>query len=289
MSLLLKAAPIIDKEIDSLRQRCDKLRQNGIDPSLKIVMVGEDPASVVYTNNKKRFSERVGIDCKIVKLPSDISAKEFSKIVDQINKDPKIHGQLIQLPLPEQLDVLDIDEIIVPEKDVDGFHHKNYKELLKGETGENGLLHCTPKGIVTLLKHYQLPISGRKITIIGRGPTVGMPLSLLLTNHNATVTLCHSKTENLRTITQKADIIISAIGRPKYLDKSFISPDREQILIDVGISRDERGKLSGDIDFENVKDFVSAITPVPGGVGPLTILSLAQNLILATELAQRSS
>lgn len=288
MSLLLKAAPIVEKELEVLKGKCTQLKKINIHPTLKIILAGNDNASVVYTNNKKKYSEKIGINCQIISLPENISVEDFSKIVKDINNDPKVDGQLIQLPLPSHLNVLDVENLVIPEKDVDGLHQENLAKLFNGKTGSSEMIPCTPKGIISLLKYYNINISGKNVAIIGRGPTVGKPLSLLFTNHNATVTLCHSKTKDIRSITKKSDIIVSAIGKSKYLDKSYLSENGDQVIIDVGINTDENGKLCGDVDFENVKNFVSAITPVPGGVGPLTILSLAQNLIFAAENRQRN-
>lgn len=283
MTKLLKAAPIREKAILSLKEKTENLINKGIIPTMKVILVGNNPASVIYTNNKKKFIEKFGGSCEIIGLDSALTEKEFLEEVSKIVNNDKVHGCFIQLPLPDQLSHIDVGTLIPGEKDVDGFNEENITKLFKGSKGEDSLLPCTPKGIVTLLKSSNIELEGKKCTIIGRSEIVGKPMALMLLNENATVTVCHSKTKDLKWHTQNADIIISAIGRPKFLDSSFLSPDKNQVIVDVGMNHDENNKLCGDVNFEDVHDKVAAITPVPGGVGPMTILSLAENLIQAAE------
>lgn len=281
MTQVLKAKPVREKEIQRLKDQTEALKAKGITPTLKVILVGNNPASVIYTNNKKKFVENFGGSCEIIKLPESISEEEFLKNVDDIAKNKDVHGCFVQLPLPSQLSHIDVGQLIPPQKDVDGFHEHNITMLFKGDSGEKSLAPCTPKGIITMLEHYNIPMEGAHCVMIGRSEIVGKPMTLLLTNHNATVTMAHSRTKDLRSFTKQADIIIVAIGKAKFLDESYISPDKKQVIIDVGMNQDEDGKLCGDVDFDKIKDLVGAITPVPGGVGPMTILTLGQNLIKA--------
>jgi len=284
MSQILNSAPIKKKISKELKAECKSLKEKNIIPFLKVVLVGKNPASIIYTSNKKRFCEKIGAQCEIVELDESIDELQFLKVIDDINKDQIVHGCIIQLPLPKQLSHLDVGHLIKKEKDVDGFHPENLYSLLKNTTQkDNSLISCTPKGILTLLNEFQIPVAGKHVVVIGRSMIVGKPLSLLLNNHDATVTLCHSKTKNLREITKNCDILISAIGVPRFIDKSYISADKNQIIIDVGMNTDKDGNLCGDVNFEEVLSLVDSITPVPGGVGPMTILSLAQNLLQASK------
>ena len=204
-------------------------------------------------------------------------------MIKDINLDSNVHGCIIQLPLPKQLTHLDVGLLVSPEKDVDGFHPQNIYAVISNHIDNKHFVSCTPKGIITLLKESQIEIAGKKIAIIGRSMIVGKPLACLLTNNNATVTLCHSKTENIQAITKECDIIVSAVGIAKLVNESFLSNKKNQVVIDVGMNTDTQGQLCGDVDFENIQDKVLAITPVPGGVGPMTIVSLAQNLLQASK------
>lgn len=280
---ILKSAPIVKESLSQLEAKCLELKKNGITPTMKVILVGEHPASVIYTRNKKRFMEKFGASCEIIKLNAEISEEDFLNKVQQIVDDKNNHGCFIQLPLPEHLEHIDVGELINPRKDVDGFNKTNIMNLYRGEKGESALIPCTPKGIITLCDYYGIKLSSKKVVVIGRSLIVGKPMSMLLTNHNATVTLCHSKTENLREHTQSADIIVSAVGSPKFLTRDYLNNSKKQFIIDVGINYDENSKLCGDVDFEGVLDHVAGITPVPGGIGPMTILSLAQNLLQAAE------
>ncbi len=281
MAQILKAKPVTTAGAARLASKCKQLKENGITPYMQVLLVGDNPASQIYTRNKKRYIEKLGGKCDIIHLPESLSEKDFIFEVGKMVSNDDIHGCFVQLPLPKQLGHLDVGELIPPHKDVDGFHRNNLMGLLAGDCGNEILLPCTPKGIITLLNHYQIDIEGKNVVIIGRSMIVGKPMAMLLTNYNATVTICHSKTRDIKRITAGADIIIAAIGRAKMVDASFLSPSGNQIIIDVGMNQDENGKLCGDVDFEAVSDKVAAITPVPGGVGPMTILSLAENLLQA--------
>lgn len=280
---LLYAAPVIEKQVELLKQECEALKSKGITPSLKVILVGSDPGSVIYTNSKKKFAEKIGASCDIINLEENISEEVFLKVVSSFNQDDLVHGILIQLPLPKSLSKIDTTDLVVPHKDVDGFHYENVAKIYRGQLGETSMIPCTPKGIVTMAKYYGIDFAGKKVVIIGRSLIVGKPLSLLLTNLNATVTLAHSKTQNLKELTKSADIIVTAIGSPKLFTTDYFRDDKSQVIFDVGINRNEDGKLCGDCDFQNIKDQVAAITPVPKGIGPMTIFSVSQNLISAAK------
>lgn len=283
MEKILYAKPVIDNEIEVLKKKCLELNSKGVHPSLKVILVGKDAGSVIYTRNKKRFCEKIGADCEIVKLDEQVSENDFLEIVENYNNDSQVYGILIQLPLPASLSHIDTTNLVRPEKDVDGFHFYNVAKLFAGNKGDKELIPCTPKGIVTMCRHYGIELEGKKVAIVGRSIIVGKPLSLLLTNHNATVTLAHSRTTNLKEITRDADIIITAIGNPKMFGKEYFRNDQSQIVLDVGISSMPEGGIAGDCDFHQIKDQLKAITPVPKGIGPMTIFSVAQNLLQASE------
>lgn len=279
----LTAAPLVEHSLEELKAQTKTLVSRGVTPSMKVILVGSNPASLIYTRNKKRFCEKFGALCEIINIDETITPENFIQEVQSIANDDSVHGCFVQLPLPKQLSHINVGELIPPNKDVDGFSGHNINALFMGDIGKNSLLPCTPKGIISLLEFNDIKISGKNVTIIGRSHIVGRPLSLLFTNHDATVTLCHSRTKNLIEHTKSADIIVSAVGIPRFLTKKYLNESKNQILIDVGINHDEDGLLCGDMDFENVKDHVASISPVPGGVGPLTILCLAQNLIQAAQ------
>jgi methylenetetrahydrofolate dehydrogenase (NADP+)/methenyltetrahydrofolate cyclohydrolase len=286
MTKLLIAKPIIDARIDELKKKCLELKKIGLTPKMQVLLVGENQASVLYVRNKKKLCEKVGADFVLKKLPSDIERSVFLDTIEKMNLDPSTTGCFVQLPIPQHLQDIDVTELISAEKDVDGFGASSIVGLYKNKS--QGFVPCTPKGILTLFEYYNISLAGKNIVMVGRSQIVGKPLSLLLVNKNATVTLCHSHTKNLALITKSADIVITATGKSRYLTTDFLRDDKSQVIIDVGISKDDQGKTSGDVDFENVKDSVAAITPVPGGVGPLTVLSLIENLVLATEKIQNN-
>ncbi len=282
MAKILVSKPVVDRQISDLQNRVAKL---GTTPKLKVVLIGENPSSKIYVRRKKEFCEKIGALCEIIERDNSFTPDELTELLKNINEDPNTHGCLVQLPLPEQFHNFDFQHIILPSKDVDGFHQKNIFSVYQNKGG-HFLLPCTPVGIVELLKSYEIPVAGKKVCIIGRSLIVGKPLSMILSNLDATVTLCHSKTSNLKELTKHSDIVISAMGQPNYLDETYFRNDKSQTVIDVGIAKMKNNKISGDVDFENVKNVVSSITPVPGGVGPMTILSLAKNLVQAAEIIQ---
>ncbi len=283
VTTLLKSAPIVEQSIAKLQKDIELLKLKGHTPTMKVILVGDHPPSLIYTRNKKKFCQNIGAVCEIVKLSQDISKKDFIKEVQNIAEDPRVHGCFVQLPLPIHLNEVNVGDLIPEEKDVDGFNQYNITGLFRNVPRDQILLPCTPKGIIKLLDFYDIEIQGKNVAIIGRSLIVGKPTAILFDNLNATVTLCHSHTANLKKITHNSDIIVTAIGKPLFLTKEYINPDRHSVLIDVGINRNAQGKLCGDIHFEEVKDLARAITPVPGGVGPMTILSLAENLVEATQ------
>ncbi len=286
MSTLLAAAPVRQKRIADLKNRCRALKTQGITPSMKVLLVGEHPPSLIYTRRKREFVESWGGRCEIVGLPEKASEKHFLAELDAISADSTVHGLFVQLPLPAHLGHLDVGQLIPCQKDVDGFHQGNLYHLLRGDLAAKSLLPCTPRGIITLLREYDIELQGKNVLVIGRSLIVGRPLALLCLAHNASVSLCHSHTRNLTEYSFSADLIISAVGRAKFFTRQFLHPERrDQILIDVGINRNSNGHLCGDMDFENLKDWCGAITPVPGGVGPMTVLSLSENLLTAAEWA----
>ncbi|MDO9184276.1 MAG: bifunctional 5,10-methylenetetrahydrofolate dehydrogenase/5,10-methenyltetrahydrofolate cyclohydrolase [Bacteriovorax sp.] len=283
MTQILSSIAIKKKITKELKLECRFLLENGIEPYLKVILVGSNPASLVYTASKKKFCEKIGAKCDIIALNEQIDQNTFLDIIAKINLDTNVHGCIIQLPLPKHLSHLDIGKLVNEDKDVDGFHPNNLYALFSNHEMEKHFTSCTPKGIVTLLVENNIEIANKRVAIIGRSMIVGKPLACLLTNLNATVTLCHSKTLNLREITKEVDIIISAVGIAHLIDETFISHKKNQIVVDVGMNTDTQGQLCGDVNFERVKDHVLAITPVPGGVGPMTIISLAQNLLQASK------
>ena len=283
MSQLLHSSSVKKLITKSLKSECKSLKEKNIFPLLKVVLIGTDPASLIYTTNKKKFIEKIGGLCEIIFLDEKISEQKFLDVINEINANDSVHGCIIQLPLPKHLSHIDIGRLVAKEKDVDGFHPENLYSLLSNKVDQNSFISCTPKGILTLMQENQINVSGKNVVIVGRSMIVGKPLAMLLTNHNATVTLCHSHTENLKDLTRKCDILISAIGKANFIDKSFLSANQNQVIIDVGMNADTQGQLCGDVNFANVVDHVFAITPVPGGVGPMTIVSLAQNLLQASK------
>lgn len=279
---ILSAKPCVEKVKEELKLRCDSLKAKGCQPSMSVVLVGDNPASLSYIRNKRKLCEEVGAKFTLHQLPPGISTEDFLNKIRELNNDPGTHGIIIQLPVTDHLAKLDLPQLVFPSKDIDGFHGDNTIKLFEGTTDLKLLLPCTPKGVINLLKFYGYEVEGKNIVVIGRSLIVGKPLSMLLTNMNATVTIAHSKTRNLKDFTKKADIVVAAIGKGHFLDKEFFDPTKNTIVIDVGMNS-LNGKLVGDVDTEDVKDVVRAISPVPGGVGPMTVLSLIENLITATE------
>jgi methylenetetrahydrofolate dehydrogenase (NADP+) / methenyltetrahydrofolate cyclohydrolase len=276
VSKLLKAKPIVRILKKQLSSDISEMKER---PYLVVFLVGEHPPSLIYTQKKKIFCEEVGARCDIIHLPANIEQHAFNAKLSAFAKDSNVHGILVQLPLPKQLDPNAINEIIPYEKDVDGFHPQNIFRLFNGSK-DFYHISCTPWGILKLLESYNISVPGKNVCIIGRSSIVGKPLALLLTQHNATVTLCHSQTQNIQKHSQIADIIIVAVGKKHFLDKTYLNSDKKQIIIDVGINQCATNGLTGDVAPECIDECLQ-ITPVPGGVGPMTIAGVVHNLIRA--------
>lgn len=265
----------ISKEIkEELKIEVEHLKQQGREICLAVVQVGNDQASTVYVNNKKKACAYIGIRSESYELPETITERELLELVERLNTDEKVSGILVQLPLPKTLNEEKILRAISPEKDVDGFHPVSVGRLW---LGEKGFLSCTPAGIIQLLKRSGISIEGKECVVVGRSNIVGKPMAALLLRENATVTIAHSKTRNLKEVTKRADILIAAVGHQQMIDDSYIKEGA--VVIDVGMHRNAQNKLCGDVDFEKVKEKASAITPVPGGVGPMTIAMLMNNCV----------
>jgi len=274
MAFIIDGKRISNEIKDELKQKVEELKAEGKQVTLAVVLVGEDPASKVYVGNKKKACEYIGINSLSYELPKQTSQEELLKLIDKLNNDSSVNGILVQLPLPKHINEDEIINAISPKKDVDGFHPQNVGRL---SIGQKGFVSCTPAGVIELLKRSGISIEGKECVIIGRSNIVGKPMALLMLRENATVTVCHSKTANLKEVAKRADILIVAMGKPRFINKDYIKEGA--VVIDVGIHRDENNKLCGDVDFDDVVDHVSAITPVPGGVGPMTIAMLMKNCV----------
>lgn len=259
---------------------CAKIfAEKGIKPGLAVIIVGDDPASRVYVNNKKKACELVGFISREYALPAETTQDELLSLVDTLNNDNEINGILCQLPLPKHLDEKAVIEAISPKKDVDAFHAVNVGKIM---IGDFDFLPCTPAGVMELLAYYNIDITGKECVVLGRSNIVGKPMSMLLLHKNGTVTVCHSHTKNLEEVCKRADILVAAVGIPKFVKANMVKENA--VVIDVGINRDENGKLCGDVDFADVESLASYITPVPGGVGPMTIAMLMKNTLTAFKL-----
>ena len=254
----------------------------GYRPGLAVIIVGEDPASQVYVRNKKRACEEVGFYSRGYELPASTSQEELLALIDTLNADPAIHGILVQLPLPKHLDESEVLLRIDPKKDVDAFHPYNVGKIM---IGDYRFLPCTPAGVMALLERTGIEIAGKKCVVVGRSNIVGKPMAMLLLHANGTVTVCHSRTKELSSVTREADILVVAIGRADFITADMVKPGA--VVIDVGMNRRADGKLTGDVDFAAVEPIASAITPVPGGVGPMTITMLMQNTLTAARCAAK--
>ncbi len=278
-------AEIIDGKLVSSSTRKDialgveKFKSEfGYAPGLAVVLVGDDPASGVYVRNKHKGCLEVGITSYEIKMPADAPESELLAKIDELNADPDVHGILVQLPLPKHIDEKKVIDRISPHKDVDAFHPQNVGKIM---LGQYDFLPCTPAGIMKLLEFYNVDICGKECVVIGRSNIVGKPMALLLLEKNGTVTVCHSRTQNLSDVTKRADILVVAIGKPEFLTADMVKDGA--VVIDVGINRTADGKLVGDVDFAEVSKKASFITPVPGGVGPMTITMLLKNTLTAAE------
>lgn len=272
-------AAIIDgKKISAqVKEECkERVAKEGLDVTLAVIQVGSDPASTVYVGNKKKACEYIGIHSLAYELPEKTTEKELLDLVEELNHNDLVHGILVQLPLPPHINEDKVIETISPKKDVDGFHPQSVGAL---SIGQPGFVSCTPAGIVQLLKRSGVEIDGKECVIVGRSNIVGKPMAMLMLRENATVTICHSHTKDLKEVTKRADILIVAIGKPKFITADYVKEGA--VVIDVGIHRNADNKLCGDVDFDTVEPVASAITPVPGGVGPMTIAMLMNNCVEA--------
>ena len=263
---------------EECRVKAEEYREKGIEITLAVVQVGSDPASGVYVRNKKRACEACGIRSLSYELPEETCEVELLELIEKLNRDEAVNGILVQLPLPGQIDEKKVIQAIDAKKDVDGFHPMNAGALC---TRERGFVSCTPAGIIQLLKRSRIAIAGKECVVIGRSNIVGKPAALLLLAENGTVTVCHSRTADLKEVTKRADILVVAVGKPKFITAEYVKEGA--VVIDVGIHRKENGKLCGDVDFDSVAPKCSAITPVPGGVGPMTIAMLMSNCIASVD------
>ncbi len=279
------SAKILDGKIMSaelkaqIAERTLKMKEKGIVPGLAVILVGNDPASEIYVRNKQKGCEEVGFYSRTIRMEQNISQRELEDEIDRLNQDPRIHGILVQLPLPAQLDEQSALARILPEKDVDGFHLINAGRLLSGLPGVTA---CTPKGALYMIKHTGLDLSGKEAVVVGRSNIVGKPMAMLLLQENCTVTMCHSRTQNLKEHTLNADVLVVAVGKPGIITGDMVKPGA--VVIDVGINRVD-GKVCGDVDFDSVSQKAGWITPVPGGVGRMTIAMLLSNTADAAERA----
>ncbi len=265
----------ISKQIkDELKEEVAALKEQGKNVCLAVIQVGNDPASTVYVNNKKKACAYIGIESLAYELKEETTEEELVQLVKELNADEKVNGILVQLPLPKQINEDRIIQTIAPEKDVDGFHPISVGNLV---IGTKGFLPCTPAGIIQLLKRSGIEIQGKECVIVGRSNIVGKPMAILLLRENGTVTVTHSRTKDLKEVTKRADILVVAMGKPKFITEEYVKDGA--VIIDVGMHRNAENKLCGDVDFDRVKDMASAITPVPGGVGPMTIAMLMNNCV----------
>ncbi len=280
MATIIDGKAVAAKVKAEAAQEVQALAAQGVVPGLAVVIVGSDPASRIYVNNKKKACQEVGIHSEEYALPSETSQQELLALVEKLNADPNIHGILVQSPLPAGLDEAGVVETIAPHKDVDAFHAYNVGKIMRGRYT---FLPCTPAGVIELIRSTGVEIAGKRCVVIGRSDIVGKPMAMLLLHQNGTVTICHSKTQNLPEICREADILVSAVGRAAFVTGDMVKPGA--VVIDVGMNRDKNGKLCGDVVFEEVAEKAAYITPVPGGVGPMTIAMLMKNTVAAARLS----
>jgi methylenetetrahydrofolate dehydrogenase (NADP+)/methenyltetrahydrofolate cyclohydrolase len=283
--MVIHMAQIIDgkkisQEIkDELKEKVASFKAQGKEAALAVIQVGKDPASSVYVNNKKKACEYIGIRSLAYELPEETTEDELLSLIEKLNRDDSVNGILVQLPVPKHMDEDKIIRTISPKKDVDGFHPENVGKLV---IGENGFVPCTPAGIIQLLKRSGIEIAGKSCVVVGRSNIVGKPMALLMLRENATVTIAHSRTKNLKEVCKQADILIIAIGKPQFITAEYIKEGA--VVIDVGIHRNENNKLCGDVKYDEVAEHTLAITPVPGGVGPMTIAMLMNNCVESMQM-----
>lgn len=278
MATILNGKQVAAEIRAELKVRAEALRKDGVVPCLAVLLAGDDPASKIYVRNKKRACEEIGIESRELLFPESVTEEELIAQIRALNEDAAVDAMLVQLPLPKHIDEARVLAEIAPEKDADGFHVVNAGRLF---TGQTSVLPCTPAGCMELLRRANVEFSGKHAVVVGRSNIVGKPMAMLLLNEHCTVTICHSRTKDLARFTRDADILVAAVGRPGIITGEMIKPGAA--VIDVGINRLENGKLMGDVDFESAEPVAGAITPVPGGVGPMTIAMLMQNAILAAE------
>ncbi len=281
MAELIDGKKISQEIKDELKEKVAELKEQGISICLAVIQVGNNPASTVYVGNKKKACAYIGIESLAYELPEETTEEELLNLVRELNEKKEVNGILVQLPLPKHIDEDKVIKTISPEKDVDGFHPQSVGAL---SIGQKGFVSCTPAGIIELLKRSGIEIAGRECVVVGRSNIVGKPMALLLLRENGTVTVCHSRTKDLKEVTRRADILIVAIGKAKFVDADYIKDGA--VVIDVGMDRDENGKLCGDVDFESAEKKAAAITPVPGGVGPMTIAMLMHNCVESALMSQ---
>ncbi|NIP38714.1 MAG: bifunctional methylenetetrahydrofolate dehydrogenase/methenyltetrahydrofolate cyclohydrolase FolD [Candidatus Dadabacteria bacterium] len=284
MAELIDGKVVSQSVRDEVQELTGKLKEDtGVVPGLAAVLVGDDPASEIYVRNKRKACEKVGIYSEEHKLPAETTEEQLLELVNKLNDDPKIHGILVQLPLPDHINETTILRSVSPLKDVDGFHPYNVGLLVEGNPS---FVSCTPAGIIRMLEYYNLEIKGKEVVVVGRSNIVGKPVSMLLLHRHGTVTICHSRTKDLSEVTNRADILVAAIGRANFITGDMVK--KGAVVIDVGINRKDDGKLTGDVDFEAVSEKASYITPVPGGVGPMTIAMLLYNTFLSAKSTAES-
>ncbi len=274
MAMTIDGKAISQRIKDELKEHAAALKKQGIKITLAVIQVGNDPASTVYVRNKKKGCEYIGIESLSYELPEETTQQELLSLIGELNRKEDVSGILVQLPLPAHIDEDKVIRAIDPKKDVDGFHPQSVGALC---IGQPGFVSCTPAGIIQLLKRSSIEIAGKECVVLGRSNIVGKPMAVLMLRENATVTIAHSRTRDLKEVTKRADILIAAVGKPKMITADYVKEGA--VVIDVGINRDENGKLCGDVDFESVEPLCSAITPVPGGVGPMTIAMLLNNCL----------
>lgn len=279
---LISGKEIATKKKNEIAQEVENLKKAGITPGLAVILVGNNPASRSYVTSKEKTCKELGMHSVLIELPETISEQELLQKIDELNHDEKIHGILVQLPVPDHINETSIIEAISPEKDVDGFHPINIGRMM---TGQDAFLPCTPYGVMVMLKETGIEIAGKHVVVVGRSNIVGKPQGQLFLNEHATVTYCHSKTVDIKSITNQADILVAAVGRPYFITEDFVKPGA--VVIDVGINRNSEGKLCGDVDFAGVSEKAGYITPVPGGVGPMTITMLMFNTLKSAKNIQQ--
>ncbi len=279
MAVIMDGKALSIKLKNALKSEVDELKNSGTEPCLAVIIVGNNPASKIYVNNKKKSCEELGIKSLEYALPEETTEEELLEIIDELNKDESVDGILCQLPLPSHIFEKNVINSISPDKDVDAFHPENVGHIM---IGDYTFLPCTPAGVMEILKEYEIDVAGKNCVVVGRSNIVGKPMTMLLLKENATVTVCHSRTNDLASFTKNADVLVSAVGKPNLITADMVKENA--VVIDVAINRLESGKLCGDVDFENVKEKASYITPVPGGVGPMTIATLMKNTVTSAKV-----